>query len=100
MYAHLGYYLHQIAFKDVSIIANDKVILDHADVMIFDIYFGALVVYLLLALVYYRVRNIKLYFGFSLIFLFCFAVLSSLVKSHHRQKGQEDFVYAQQTWKV
>ena len=56
MYAHLGYYLHQIAFKDVSIIANDKVILDHADVMIFDIYFGALVVYLLLALVYYRVR--------------------------------------------
>ena len=56
MYAHVGYYLHQVEFKDVSIIANDKVIWQHADVMIFDIYFGALLVYMLLALVYYRVR--------------------------------------------
>ena len=57
LYAHTGYFLHQVQFKPMSIIANDKIILANAEVILTDLYFGAFLVYLGLALIYYRVSN-------------------------------------------
>ena len=41
----------------MSIIANDKIVLANAEVILTDLYFGAFLVYLGLALIYYRVSN-------------------------------------------
>ena len=45
----------------MSIIANDKIVLANAEVILTDLYFGAFLVYLGLALIYYRVSNFFLY---------------------------------------